>query len=212
MRLALVVAMVALLTVWLVPSARRVAYSFAYEVKDRLGLRLVEGHAELIRAAAVESQVDALLLAAIMFCESRGRVDAVSSANALGLMQLSLAAASDAAKRLELPEVPTAEQLTSDAELNVRLGAAHLRWLLKHRGDWSIEAVLVSYNAGRARLFGWLEKAGGWDAWVADQEDLIARGEPTSGALTYAREVLVVREELRERGKIVPIVPVTPPE
>ncbi len=129
------------------------------EINDERGLANVEARAPSIRAAAAESGVPSLLLGALMFSESRGRSGQKSSAGALGLLQLMPGAARDAARRLgvTLAEDPEAleETLLFDEDLNIRLGAAHLRWLLDHQGDWTLEAVLVSYNAGRARLFGW---------------------------------------------------------
>ncbi len=179
------------------PTAR----SLAVEVRDGYGLRLVEGHVAIIVASAQESGVDPSLLAGIMFIESHGRGGQTSSAGALGLMQLVPASASDAARRLDLP-TPIAEQLLQDDQLNVRLGAAHLAWLLEHRGDWSLEQVLVSYNAGRTKLMRWMERHGGYAGWraYAEQEELA--GRRPSGALRYALGVLDARDRLLERGVI----------
>ncbi len=178
-----------------------VARAFAVEIKDGLGLDLVEGHVELIEEAAGESHVDPLLVAAIMFMESRGRGGQTSYAGAHGLMQLVPGAAGDAARRLGIPE-PSVEQLLADDRLNVRLGAAHLAWLLEHRGEWSLEAVLVSYNAGRAKLMRWIDRHGGYEAWRTYEHGRYEAGEETTGTLEYATKALAVRELLRERGVI----------
>lgn len=174
------------------------------EINDERGLGNVEARRESIRAAASESGVPPLLLGAVMFSESRGRSGQRSPAGALGLLQLIPMAARDAARRLgeTLPEDPAALEaaLLEDERLNVRLGAAHLRWLLDHQGEWSLEAVLVSYNAGRARLFGWIKDNGSYEGWVRSEEVARAEGRPTTGALDYAREVLQAREKLEERG------------
>ncbi len=182
---------------WLWPAG----YALAVEVRDKLGLRLVEGHAEAIQQAAEESEVDPLLIAAVMFMESRGRGGQTSYAGAHGLMQLIPGAASDAARRLGLPE-PSVEELLEDDELNIRLGAAHLAWLLEHRGEWSLEAVLVSYNAGRVKLMRWIEREGSYEAWRRAELGRHRREEKTTGALAYAVKALEVRERLRERGRI----------
>ena len=92
--------------------------------------------------------------------------------------------------------------MRDDDVLNLRLAAAHLRWLFDHSEGWPLEKLLVSYNAGRARMFQWLESAGGWEAWVAAQDARLQRGEKTPGSLTYARGVLAIRERFRERGAI----------
>jgi soluble lytic murein transglycosylase-like protein len=197
-RLWALAALMATVVIWsLWPSAR----SLAVEVRDELGLRLVEGHVEIIVAAARESGVEPSLLAGIMFVESHGRGGQTSSAGALGLMQLVPASAGDAARRLDLP-TPTTEQLLEDDELNVRLGAAHLAWLLQHRGDWSLEQVLVSYNAGRVKLMRWMDRHGGYTGWRAQEEREELAGGRTTGALRYALEVLEARDHLLERGVI----------
>ena len=172
-------------------------------VVDEVGMRQVEALAPELRVAAHESGVDPLLLAAICFHESRGRSGQVSSAGALGLMQLVPAAAADAARRLGL-ERPSEEQLLHDAALNLRLGAAHLGWLLEHRGGWSLEQVLVAYNAGRARLMRWIEESGGYSGWAREQERRLEAGQPTSGALRYARGVLATRAAFVRRGRLGP--------
>lgn len=175
--------------------------ALAVELKDQLGFVLVERYAKELEAAGRESSVDPPLLAAVMYMESRGRGGRTSHAGAHGLMQLVPAAASDAARRLGLPE-PSVEELLEDDGLNIRLGAAHLAWLLQHRGDWSLEQVLVSYNAGRAKLFRWIERDGGYEGWRAQEIRRELAGEETTGALRYALEAIAAREELLARGKI----------
>ncbi|MEM7518944.1 MAG: transglycosylase SLT domain-containing protein, partial [Planctomycetota bacterium] len=127
--------------------------------------------------------------------ESRGKVGAVSSASALGLMQLADSSASDAARKLGLPR-PTRDQLLTDGALNVRLGANHVAWLLEHEGS-NLERVLVAYNAGRTKLRRWIAEAGSWKAWRKERD---AAGD--SSVLAYARNVLAARDELRRRGRL----------
>jgi len=160
----------------------------------------VEKHAEVIRFAAAESGIDANLLAAIMLSESGGRIAAVSSAEALGLYQLQLATARDAARWLDLPE-PTRADLLTDRLLNARLGARYLRWLSeRYQGDR--EQMLIAYNAGPGRLDGWIEAAGGYAAWRAERE---AAGN--SDVLAYVAKVERMTERFAERGVIVPRSP-----
>jgi soluble lytic murein transglycosylase-like protein len=186
------------LVLW--PKAR----AFAADIQDQLGVRLVEGHADLIDEAARESGVDPYLIGAVMFMESRGRGSQTSHAGAHGLMQLMPAAAEDAARRLNLP-APTVEEVLDDDRLNVRLGAAHLAWLLEHRGEWDLEAVLVSYNAGRTRLMRWIERHGSYAAWRAYEHGRYEAGEETTGTLEYATNAIAKRALLRERGVIRPV-------
>lgn len=156
----------------------------------------VEEHAAILRRAAAESSVDANLLAGIMLSESGGDVGAVSSADALGLMQLKLATAQDMARRMELPE-PSRKDLLTDAELNVRLGARYVRWLEDYL-DGELEAMLVGYLAGPGRMRAWIREAGSYAAWRAARE---AQG---SSLIAYVDKVLHYREVFERRGKIVP--------
>lgn len=165
------------------------------QVLSEVGVRRVEEHAAIVRAAAQESRVDPCLLAGIMYVESRGRVDAVSSADALGLFQLKVAAAGDSAKRLKIPP-PTRDDLLSDPLLNARLAASHVAWLYRLEGP-DLERVLVAYNAGRGKLKQIISDAGSFDAWRA-QRDRDGRSE----TLQYARDVLRFAQRFRERGVI----------
>ncbi len=162
---------------------------------DARGLEEVEKWSVEIRAAAQEAGVDPELVAGIVYAESRGRVDAVSSADALGLMQLASSSASDAARKLKLPP-PTRELLLSDGGLNLRLGANHLAWLIQHEGP-DLERVLAAYNAGRTRVRRWIREAGSWEAW-RDRRDR----EGDSQVLAYARAVLAAKAEFERRGRI----------
>lgn len=166
------------------------------------GVDRVESRAPWILEAANESGVDPHLIAAMMFCESSGRVDAVSSAEALGLLQLQVPTAGDMARRLDV-EVPDRETLLSDGQLNVRLGAAYVAWLRDYLdgstepGSVGEEKVLIGYNAGPGRLRGWIRDFGGYAAWKAERE---AAGD--SQVLRYVAKVRKYRALFAERGRI----------
>ena len=178
--------------------APRALEEVARDLWSVVGVRRVEGHAAEIRAAAAESGVDPCLLAAVMYAESRGQVDAVSPRGALGAFQLMPSAAGDAARKLGLAE-PTREALLSDALLGARLSASHLAWLIRHEGP-DPERVLVAYNAGRTKLKRWIEAEGGsYESWRRSRVE-----EGGSGTLAYARGVLAMRDRFRERGEIAP--------
>src|SRR5690606_32687436 len=107
------------------------------------------------------------LVAGIVYAESRGLPDAVSSADALGLMQLMPAAVHDACKALGIEE-PTREELLTNPALNLRLGARHFAWTLEHE-ERDVERALCAYNAGRARLRRWTDEHGSYAEWRARQ-------------------------------------------
>jgi len=162
-------------------------------LREVVGFRRVEQYTPLIKVAALEQGLEPALLAGLVYVESTGRIAAVSSAGARGLTQLMPPAASDAATALGLPE-PTPEALTTDAALNLRLGARHLAWTLKAEGD-DLERALVAYNAGRTKLAGWIDEQGSYALW---RERALARGD--SPTLEYAWRVLAYRNTFRSRG------------
>jgi len=194
----------AVLAVLLIAGAGAFGYFWPGEARavvrrlaDPLVLARVEDHAEAIRAAALESGLDPCFLAAMVYAESSGRVDAVSDAGALGLMQLLPDAVHDAARRLGIEE-PARELLLQDATLNLRLGASHFAWTQAHENDDPVKA-LVAYNAGRTKLRRWERAAGGYAAWYREQ-----RAAGDSSVLAYAERVLSTTEVFRERGTIAP--------
>jgi soluble lytic murein transglycosylase len=162
-------------------------------VRDYLSFRRVEHFEDVLRVAAVESEVDPCLLAALMIAESSGRVGARSSANALGLFQLTMTSAKWRAQVLGLPE-PTEEQLLSDPLLSARHGADNLARLLD-TNDGDVERALCAYNAGARRMKELSDAAGGWQRWRDERER-----SGGSEILAYAHKVLHTRDELRGRG------------
>ncbi|MBI1948360.1 MAG: lytic transglycosylase domain-containing protein [Deltaproteobacteria bacterium] len=94
---------------------------------------------ELVDWASRRHQLPPSLLLAVMAVESGFRVDAVSPAGALGLMQLMPATAADLGVKNPL-----------DARENVDGGARYLAFLRKHfKSD---ELALAAYNAGPGRV------------------------------------------------------------
>ena len=140
----------------------RLRYPLEYE-------HIVRGHAE-------QYDLDAALLAAVIYRESKFDADARSSSGAIGLMQL-------------LPD--TAEgiaQLTGgsrfavddlyDPEINVRYGSFYLRRLLRKYEDERL--ALAAYNAGQANV----------DEWIAEGREEI----PFPETREFVDNVLEARE------------------
>jgi len=95
-----------------------------------------------------EDKVDPHLALAVLLRESRFNPAAVSSAGAIGLMQLMPPTAAQMAVVDELPE-----DLLFDPCFNIRLGCSYLRWLstrLKKN-----EIVIAAYNAGPTAAKRW---------------------------------------------------------
>ncbi len=104
------------------------------------------------------SGIDPLVLHAIIRQESRFQPDVLSSAGAVGLMQLMPRTAAETARR-EKVRKPGRKDLLRPA-LNVRLGAAYLSRLVKGYGGDYFRAV-AAYNAGEAAVARWWEGANG---------------------------------------------------
>jgi soluble lytic murein transglycosylase len=108
-------------------------------------------HEDIIRQQAEEKNVDAALIAAVIYAESKFD-DRTSSAGARGLMQITPQAAHD----IERHSGGTTFELgdLSDPEINIRYGTFLLRELLD-RYDGDVIAVLAAYNAGPTNAERW---------------------------------------------------------
>jgi soluble lytic murein transglycosylase len=130
---------------------------------------IVRGHAE-------QYELDAALLAAVIYRESEFDADARSSSGAIGLMQLLPDTAEGIAQltggsRFEVDDL-------YDPEINVRYGSFYLRRLLRKYDDQRL--ALAAYNAGQANV----------DEWIAEGEDEI----PFPETREFVENVLEARE------------------
>lgn len=101
--------------------------------------------------------VEPALVNAITRQESNFDPEAVSSANARGLMQLLPGTAQQVARRLGLRHATG--MLTNDPEHNMRLGAAYLEQMLDRFGG-ALPFAIAGYNAGPRRVDEWLSTNG----------------------------------------------------
>ena len=102
------------------------------------------------RGIVEQSGLSPALVYAVMKAESNFKESAVSSAGAVGLMQLLPSTAQFIAERSGIPFLP--ERLF-DGEYNTRLGCAYLAYLLERFEE---ETALAAYNAGEGTVQGWL--------------------------------------------------------
>jgi len=140
-------------------------------------------HEDIIRQQAAEKEVDAALIAAVIYSESKFS-DATSSAGARGLMQITPEAANEI-ERLSGGTSFKIEDL-SDPEINIRYGTFLLRELLD-RFDGDEAAALAAYNAGPSNA----EKWGGASLTVSEI--------PFPETRAYVEEVLDKRDTYREK-------------
>ncbi|HWT90381.1 MAG TPA: lytic transglycosylase domain-containing protein, partial [Solirubrobacterales bacterium] len=108
-------------------------------------------HEDVIRQQADEKEVDAALIAAVIYSESKFR-DQTSSAGARGLMQITPAAAETIAKNSKATTFEL--QDLGDPEINIRYGTFLLREHLE-RYDGDEAAALAAYNAGPGNADKW---------------------------------------------------------
>lgn len=97
------------------------------------------------------------LVLALIRQESAFDPRAVSSAGAMGLMQLMPGTAADMAALLGEPF--DLNRLTGDPDYNLRLGRAYLQAMLDRYEDF-LPLALAAYNAGPGRVDTWLERHG----------------------------------------------------
>jgi soluble lytic murein transglycosylase len=139
-------------------------------------------HDDVIRQQSREKGVDAALIAAVIYAESKFE-DRTSSAGARGLMQIT----PDAAADIERHSGGTTFELgdLADPEINIRYGTFLLAELLE-RYDGDVVAVLAAYNAGPTHAERW----GG--------SELTVEGIPFPETRAYVEDVLDKRREYRE--------------
>jgi len=119
---------------------------------DDVTLRYPRPYAPLVARASTRTDVPADWLLAVMRQESLFRADAVSRANALGLMQMLPTTASAVAVRWDV--TLKGEDGLLDPATALTLGAAHLRELLD-RYNGAIALALAAYNAGTTPVARW---------------------------------------------------------
>jgi soluble lytic murein transglycosylase len=140
-------------------------------------------HEDVIRQQADEKGVDAALIAAVIYSESKFE-DQTSSAGARGLMQIT----PEAAEFIERRSGGTTFELDDlgDPEINIRYGTFYLRELLD-RYDGDEAAALAGYNAG----------PGNADEWRG--ADLTVEEIPFPETRAYVEEVLDKKRAYRDK-------------
>jgi soluble lytic murein transglycosylase len=115
-------------------------------------LRYPLEYEHIVRGHARQYDLDAALLAAVIYRESKFDPDARSSSGAIGLMQL-LPDTAQGIAQLTGGSRFVVEDLY-DPEINVRYGSFYLRRLLRKYDD--VRLALAAYNAGQANVDGWI--------------------------------------------------------
>ena len=131
---------------------------------DDVRLRYPRPYADAVAAATKIAGVPSDWIWSVMRQESLFRRDAISRADARGLMQMLPATAVAVARRWHFA-IPVRESL-SDPEVSVPLGAAYLRELLDRHGG-QLAPALAAYNAGPGPVVRWLPlRSMEADVWI----------------------------------------------
>ncbi len=147
---------------------------------DDVPLRYPRPYAGLVADASKETQVPVDWIYGVMRQESLFRKDAVSRADARGLMQMQPATAIAVAHRWHLP--PPSRDSLFDPPQAIRLGGMYMRELLD-KYDGHIGQSLAAYNAGPAALARWLPS-------TAQEADIWIENIPYTETRSYVQHIL----------------------
>lgn len=143
-------------------------------------------HEDIIRQQSSDKGVDAALIAAVIYEESKFR-DQTSHAGARGLMQITPQTAQYIADKSGGTQFEQGDLATP--QINISYGAWYLDYLLD-KYDGHDLAAIAAYNAGEGKVDEWIAAAGGLDGF---RERDIAFAETRA----YADNVLDRRKEYR---------------
>ena len=144
---------------------------------------------------AVGPAVDTSVVYAIARQESTFYQGTISSAKAMGLMQVTPDAGRDTSRRFGVRF--DAKRLLSDPVYNVQLGAAELGGLMEdYRGSYIL--AFAGYNAGRGRVRDWIARYGDPREPGVDPIDWVER-IPFSETRNYVQRVLENLQVYRTR-------------
>jgi soluble lytic murein transglycosylase len=108
-----------------------------------------------LKKNSAEHQLDPYLVASLIRQESEFNPAAVSSANAMGLMQLLPSVGKNLAKEAKIRHFSTDDLLTPT--INLQLGTRYFKRAVDHY-DGQVEYALAAYNAGEHRVAEWRSK------------------------------------------------------
>jgi soluble lytic murein transglycosylase len=138
------------------------------------------------RHSPIGPEIDRSVIYSVARTESAFDQRDKSSANAVGLMQVTPEAARDTAKRFGV--VYDWERMVSDPVYNTQIGAAELSALLKEYSGSHI-MTFAGYNAGRGRVREWVKQHGDPRDPNVDVIDWVER-IPFSETRNYVQRVM----------------------
>lgn len=142
-------------------------------------------YGDIIEEVAYREGIAEHILYAVIFTESKFQREAVSSAGAVGLMQM----LPDTAKWLcDREGVEFSEEMLTDPEFNITYGTKYLMILYDRYGNW--DAAHAAYHAGFSRVDSWLE-----EGTATYNEDGQLVGIPIDSTEKYVNKIRSVREK-----------------
>src|SRR4051794_31410770 len=147
-------------------------------------------HDDIIRQQAADKDVDAALIAGVIYTESRFR-DQTSHAGAKGLMQLMPDTADYIARKSGGTRFTRTDLATP--QINIAYGTWYLRYLLdKYQGNTIL--ALAAYNAGEGKVDEWRAVAA-----ARGETFRVASHIPFQETRDYVHRVLSARTDYREK-------------
>ena len=131
-----------------------------------LNITLPLEHEDIIRQQAADKDVDAALIAAVIFEESKFQ-DQTSHAGARGLMQITPETADYIAAKSGGTAFEQGD--LASPQINIAYGAWYLRYL-KDKYEGEELAAIAAYNAGEGTVDEWVTAAGGLTGF--DEKDI----------------------------------------
>lgn len=127
------------------PDSKSIIWMLAYPIH----------YAEKINNSARYHRIDPYLVVALMREESHFNHNAISSANAYGLMQILPGTANDVARWNNISPIAPSELLKPDT--NIRFSTTYLSFL-KNKFNGNMVFAVASYNGGYGSVQRWIEK------------------------------------------------------
>ncbi|MBR2021875.1 MAG: lytic transglycosylase domain-containing protein [Clostridia bacterium] len=144
-------------------------------------------HLETVEKYADEHSVPKELILAVIKTESKFKSDAVSSAGAVGLMQITPETFMWLCQKNS--DTENDPNLLYTPEINIQYGVYYLDMLYSEFGSW--ESALAAYNAGPSRVREWLKN----DEYASDG---ILTHIPYKETREYVQKVMTAKNKYTE--------------
>lgn len=119
----------------------------------------------IVKKYAAEYGVDPLLVAGMIYKESRYNPTAVSGSSAKGLMQIMPATGAEIARKLKVKSY--SEDDLFNTEINIRFGCYYMEKMQKEFADDTL--ALAAYNSGKENVKKWLDTEGNSSKNLSDK-------------------------------------------